>query len=69
MICHAQLAHGEASRCSDSTGTNWIPVTERRVWEYVQWLQNTQAAPTKASTWRVRLVSKYLAYIGHIVST
>ena len=36
--------------CLKETGSNWIPVSERRVWEYVQWLQNSQAAPTKASS-------------------
>ena len=36
--------------CSDTFSTNWIPVSERHVWEYVQWLQATHAAPTKASS-------------------
>ena len=29
---------------------DWIPVSERTVWDYVQWLQTTGAAPTKASS-------------------
>lgn len=36
--------------CQDTAGEHWIPVTERRVWQYVQHLQATNAAPTKAAS-------------------
>ena len=36
--------------CVSTVGEHWIPVSERRVWNYVQWLQQTNAAATKASS-------------------
>lgn len=36
--------------CVDTVGERWMPVSERHVWNYVQWLQQTNAAPTKASS-------------------
>ena len=36
--------------CMDHQNVDWIPVSERTVWDYVQWLQTTGAAPTKASS-------------------
>ena len=36
--------------CAGAFNADWIPVSERHVWEYVQWLQVTLAAPTKASS-------------------
>ena len=36
--------------CVETYSEYWIPVSELRVWQYVQHLKQTGAAPTKASS-------------------
>ena len=36
--------------CDDTGRELWLPVEERTAWEYGRWLQESQAAPTKASS-------------------
>jgi len=36
--------------CVDHHAEHWLPVSELRVWQYVQWLKSSKAAPTKASS-------------------
>ena len=36
--------------CADVHAEHWLPVSEMRVWQYVQWLRERDAAPTKAAS-------------------
>eukprot|EP00435_Cladocopium_sp_Y103_P065902 s490_g28.t1 len=36
--------------CNDKFNEHWLPVTEYKAWQYVCWLKDTSAAPTKATS-------------------